>query len=263
MLTGTRRGANRGLPTKGSFSLIAPCRIVSRGVTIPHRADRRTPCRPGNSLAIVRLGDMIGNFTAQVAGVAQSAEHRFCKPTVVSSTLTASSVARSGGVDRRVAGTISAGRRAARWRDPRPGGYPSGQRGQTVNLVALPSQVRILLHPCRPARHGRSGRAGRLERLIRGISQRRTQSRTTVDPSLGLAAAGLPGVADSVGACQVGIRESRGCNSMVEYLPSKQATWVRFPSPALAAGIERSRRTAGPVISAARDRSRSDPRTRD
>src|SRR5262249_50768771 len=24
-----------------------------------------------------------------------------------------------------------------------------------------------------------------------------------------------------------------GCNSMVEYLPSKQATWVRFPSPAL------------------------------
>src|SRR5262249_24762551 len=26
---------------------------------------------------------------------------------------------------------------------------------------------------------------------------------------------------------------SGGCNSMVEYLPSKQATWVRFPSPAL------------------------------
>jgi hypothetical protein len=27
--------------------------------------------------------------------------------------------------------------------------------------------------------------------------------------------------------------QSGGCNSMVEYLPSKQATWVRFPSPAL------------------------------
>ena len=26
------------------------------------------------------------------------------------------------------------------------GGFPSGQRGQTVNLMALPSQVRIL-HP--------------------------------------------------------------------------------------------------------------------
>ena len=29
---------------------------------------------------------------------------------------------------------------------------------------------------------------------------------------------------------------TRGCNSMVEYLPSKQATWVRFPSPALGWG---------------------------
>ena len=28
-----------------------------------------------------------------------------------------------------------------------PGGFPSGQRGQTVNLMALPSQVRILLRP--------------------------------------------------------------------------------------------------------------------
>ena len=27
------------------------------------------------------------------------------------------------------------------------GGFPSGQRGQTVNLLALPSKVRILLHP--------------------------------------------------------------------------------------------------------------------
>ena len=27
------------------------------------------------------------------------------------------------------------------------GGFPSGQRGQTVNLLATPSKVRILLHP--------------------------------------------------------------------------------------------------------------------
>ena len=27
------------------------------------------------------------------------------------------------------------------------GGFPSGQRGQTVNLLAPPSKVRILLHP--------------------------------------------------------------------------------------------------------------------
>ena len=26
-------------------------------------------------------------------------------------------------------------------------GFPSGQRGQTVNLLAPPSEVRILLHP--------------------------------------------------------------------------------------------------------------------
>ena len=29
------------------------------------------------------------------------------------------------------------------------GGFPSGQRGQTVNLLAMPSKVRILLHPLR------------------------------------------------------------------------------------------------------------------
>ena len=28
-------------------------------------------------------------------------------------------------------------------------GFPSGQRGQTVNLLATPSKVRILLHPFR------------------------------------------------------------------------------------------------------------------
>ena len=39
------------------------------------------------------------------------------------------------------------------------GGFPSGQRGQTVNLLAPPSKVRILLHPlCR--RGGTGRRAG-------------------------------------------------------------------------------------------------------
>ena len=35
-------------------------------------------------------------------------------------------------------------------------GFPSGQRGQTVNLVALPSQVRILYPPLRKARNQKS-----------------------------------------------------------------------------------------------------------
>lgn len=38
-------------------------------------------------------------------------------------------------------------RRRLRNRRPARGGYPSGQRGQTVNLLAQPSQVRILLRP--------------------------------------------------------------------------------------------------------------------
>ena len=35
------------------------------------------------------------------------------------------------------------------------GGFPSGQRGQTVNLLAPPSKVRILLHPfsCKTAKY--------------------------------------------------------------------------------------------------------------
>ena len=85
-----------------------------------------------------------------VAGVAQSAEHRFCKPTVVSSTLTASSDLSSwaSAFGRRITDQVSDSSVTVMNR-PNPGGYPSGSRGQTVNLVALPSQVRILLHPCR------------------------------------------------------------------------------------------------------------------
>ena len=41
-------------------------------------------------------------------------------------------------------------------------GFPSGQRGQTVNLLAMPSKVRILLHPLK-CRCGSIGRAADLE----------------------------------------------------------------------------------------------------
>src|SRR5262245_32691672 len=37
-----------------------------------------------------------------------------------------------------------------------------------------------------------------------------------------------PGLGDP-GTCREWTATNRGCNSMVEYLPSKQATWVRFP----------------------------------
>ena len=60
------------------------------------------------------------------AGLAQLVEHRFCKPAVVGSSPIASS-------------SLCAGEGEAR--------FPSGQRGQTVNLLALPSKVRILLPP--------------------------------------------------------------------------------------------------------------------
>ena len=40
---------------------------------------------------------------------------------------------------------------------------------------------------------------------------------------------------------RLGRRRNRGCNSMVEYLPSKQATWVRFPSPAFTWGGQSGR----------------------
>ncbi len=63
-----------------SFSPIVPCRVVGRSGTIAYRADRRAPCRSRNPLAIVFPDDMIENFTALVAGVAQSVEQRFCKP---------------------------------------------------------------------------------------------------------------------------------------------------------------------------------------
>lgn len=143
--------------------------------------------------ALTFPGDHAKTFHGlSVAGVAQSAEHRFCKPTVVSSTLTASSVGND----------LRRGLRLCL------GGYPSGQRGQTVNLVAMPSQVRILLHPFHP----KGPRSFDFFRDTRRHGTRR----------------------EGIGTDNATHhRFARGCNSMVEYLPSKQATWVRFPSPAL------------------------------
>ena len=68
---------------------------------------------------------------AQDASVAQLAEQRFCKPQVVGSSPSAGSMY---GIDCRVKFIVG-------------GGFPSGQRGQTVNLMATPSQVRILFPP--------------------------------------------------------------------------------------------------------------------
>ena len=147
-----------------AFCSSALAESADRPISWTNRADRRPPCRSWKSLAIVWPNDIIGNFTALVAGVAQLAEHRFCKPKVVSSTLTASSVARGrrrspSAPEHRLDRDTTRRRATAR---PKTGGYPSGQRGQTVNLVALPSQVRILLHPCWLPQHGRSiGPTGR------------------------------------------------------------------------------------------------------
>jgi hypothetical protein len=164
----------------------------------PPRAIR---CGAGKNLASWRLRVIIDDFTVQTAGVAQPVEHRFCKPRVVSSSPTASS---AGWWFSACSGLPRVVRRERRF----SGGYPSGQRGQTVNLVAMPSQVRILLHPCR----------------IR---------------------LGWIGVESRLGG------RNRGCNSMVEYLPSKQATWVRFPSPAFIRGGQEKKSTKAANVAAA------------
>ncbi len=109
----------------------------------------------------------------------------------------------------------------------RAGEFPSGQRGQTVNLMAQPSQVRILLPPpaslCGPSR----------VRLLKGgpPGLQRDRRRTT---RLRLVA-NLPRSPGSRPA-QRGAGAQRaqpcGCSSMVERQPSKLHTGVRFPPPA-------------------------------
>ena len=74
-----------------------------------------------------------------------------------------------------------------------PEGYSSGQRGQTVNLLAMPSEVRILPPPpfC--------PQSGTDKRLFEPVRHFAVQG---------------------------------GCSSKVEPQPSKLMMWVRFPSPA-------------------------------
>ena len=88
-----------------------------------------------------------------------------------------------------------------------PAGYPSGQRGQTVNLMAMPSQVRILFPP--------------------PPSTPVTPSRPAVTPTRASRSAQSRGSARAVGALR-----TRGRSSVVERQPSKLNVWVRFPSPA-------------------------------
>ncbi len=68
-------------------------------------------------------------FNQTAASVAQLGEQRFCKPQVVGSSPSAGSFGVRFALELR-----------------KMGGYRSGQTGQTVNLLAQPSQVRIL-HP--------------------------------------------------------------------------------------------------------------------
>ena len=54
------------------------------------------------------------------------------------------------------------------------GGFPSGQRGQTVNLLAMPSKVRILLRPRFLFKHIWMTRGGAVWKLA-GLITRRSQ----------------------------------------------------------------------------------------
>ena len=78
-------------------------------------------------------------------------------------------------------------------------GFPSGQRGQTVNLLAQPSEVRILPPPPRGG-WSYEAEAKILQTRWGGGSPKKY--------------------------------ESGGCSSTVEPQPSKLMMWVRFPSPA-------------------------------
>ena len=133
------------------------------------------------------------------------AELRFCKPAVVGSTPTASSVLKSVMALALRCGTM--------------GVCPSGQWGQTVNLVAMPSQVRILSPPLgSPGGCVQPCSVESFNRSLRNFSESSNASGKTRRES-----------EESVSRPA----RHRGCSSMVEFQPSKLATWVRFPSPAL------------------------------
>jgi hypothetical protein len=104
-------------------------------------------------------------------------------------------------------------------------GFPSGQRDQTVNLTAQPSEVRILPPP--PARD-----VPRRRRSARRLGIRRLRN---AGARVGAVAAAPSGLMVSVATNLVGATQVAGhggCSSMVEPQPSKLMVWVRFPSPA-------------------------------
>jgi hypothetical protein len=179
---------------------------------------------PSEILPILRPG---GDGNDGSAGVAQPAELRFCKPRVVSSSLTASSAATRahppGGTGESLPRDWTpAGRDAPRttgsdrehgWIPKRPKG-PDCKSGGNAFAGSNPAPPMSL-----PTDMDRIGtRSGR----------RRSDQEPGPGPPGSLRTRGLREM-----RCGARIGTNRGCNSMVEYLPSKQATWVRFPSPAL------------------------------
>ncbi len=123
----------------------------------------------------------------------------------------------------------------------RAGRYSSGQRGQTVNLMAQPSQVRILLSPPSSQAAGHRAALNGLPHFPRRIFPalvscppplRRQPRLPSPPPKLKLRA----NLRAQFTAC--------GRSSMVERQPSKLHTWVRFPSPAPQSSRRNGRLTA-------------------
>ena len=175
---------------------------------------------PGKFSCVSRGRRYIREFHGpRSAGVAQLAEHRFCKPTVVSSTLTASSRLASGipipgafhRVQRRRAKETAGGDGPRGWAGPSQAGWiPKWLKGPDCKSGGIAFAGS---NPAPPilARLGRSDPANHPSTTPLPSSDR------PLEPD----------------ASPNGLRRPPGgCNSMVEYLPSKQATWVRFPSPA-------------------------------
>ena len=108
-----------------------------------------------------------------------------------------------------------------------PERFPSGQRGQTVNLLAQPSEVRILPSP--PVAQAVGFFLSSLSALSRG----HWTPGLIPDPLRKFpAVAGFKGGVISGSLPRVRADSESGCSSMVELQPSKLDAWVRFPSPA-------------------------------
>ena len=125
-------------------------------------------------------------------------------------------------------------------------GFPSGQRDQTVNLTAQPSEVQILPPPPSAGVILHADRRRTQNRLVHEIArsdfERRARRGGPDGPRGETPRVGVePGVnppppPDGGPWTRAGINGSGlavgGCSSMVEPQPSKLMMWVRFPSPA-------------------------------